>query len=98
MKKTIECTTSIELEYDENSAEFKEALSSYREVIDSDGDIDDMLMHVCHNIINFGVDTMVEGVGYVKPKYRGLFEEEKKVFSGITLKSDSFPSFDFEIE
>ena len=98
MKKTIECTTYIELEYDENSPEFKEALSSYTEMIDTDGDIDGMLKHVCHNVIHFGVDTMVEGVGYIKPNYRDLYEEEKKLFSGITLASDSFPRFDFEIE
>lgn len=98
MKKSIECTTDIELEYDENSAEFKEALSAYRETIDPDGDVDDMLKHVCHNIIHFGANTMVEGVGYIKPSYRELYDEEKELFSGITLVSDSFPRFDFEIE
>jgi hypothetical protein len=98
MKKTIECTTYIELEYDENSPEFKEALASYKECIDHEGSADDMLKHVCHNFIHFGVDTMVDGVGYIKPNYRELYEEEKKLFSGITLVSSSFPTFDFEFE
>lgn len=98
MKKTIECTTFLELDYDPETPEFKEAFDSYREIIQSDGTIEDMLKHVCHNVIHFGVDSMVEGVGYIKPNYRDLYDEEKKLFSGITLVSDSFPTFDFEIE
>jgi len=35
MKRTVKVSGEIELEYDENSPEFKEALEGYREVIDS---------------------------------------------------------------
>lgn len=83
------------LEYDENSPEFKEALESYKEVIFSKGNINDLLKYCVHNINRANVwdisSYLIEGVGFVnekdKPKPDG--------WCGITVE-ESDP--DYEIE
>lgn len=89
----ITCETDLELTFDENSKEFQDALESYRKMIDPNGDKSDMLKHVAHNLLRFGSDTIVEGVGYVKLQRASKIQEP---FSGITVKDDE-PDFDFEI-
>ena len=93
--KTINCATDIELSYDENSTDFKESFQSYKKHIRND-DIDGFLSHICHNILHFGWETSVDGVGYVKPKFK-KWSEIPEPRSGVELVSDHFPSFDFEI-
>lgn len=91
--KTIICTTEIKLEYDPNDPDFKNNLEAYREVIDSSGDKEDVLMHVAHNVLRFGHRTMVEGVGYVKAY--GKYHDTPH--SGITILNPD-PDFDYEVE
>lgn len=91
--RNVECQTNFRVTYDENSPEFKEALSSYQECIYSLGDEDDMIQHVAHNILRFGIDRMVEGVGYVKTE---TMEEPPENWSGITIDEEE-PEFNFEI-
>jgi len=92
-KMTIDITGQIELTYDENSPEFKEALEGYQEVIERDGDKESMLKHVAFYVTRFGTDGMVEGVGYVGYNGRKPTEEP---YSGIMVGED-FDEFDFEI-
>lgn len=90
---TIDVTGEIKLKYDENSPEFKEALEGYRKCIDQNGSKHDMLRHVAFYITRFGIDGMVEGVGYV-----GYIEKKptEEPYSGILVGED-FNEFDFEI-
>jgi len=92
-KIKIELTGLVELTYDENSAEFKEALEGYREVIDKNGKAEDMLKHVAFYVKRFGHEGMVEGVGYVGYNGRKPTEEPN---SGIMVSED-YDEFDFEI-
>ena len=90
---TIEITGQIELTYDENSPEFKEALEGYQEVIDKGGDKESMLKHVAFYVTRFGTDGMVEGVGYVGYNGRKPTEEP---YSGIMVGED-YDEFDFDV-
>jgi hypothetical protein len=83
MKLKLEASTSIEFEYDQNLPEFITALKSYREAINPGGDIDEMLKHVAYNILRFGDDHFIEGVGYVAVE--GSIQGAP--FSGISVNS-----------
>ena len=93
MKARIKIEGEIELSYDENSAEFKEALESYQDVIEKNGTKGSMLRHVAFYVTRFGTDGMIEGVGYVG--YNGRVPK-KEPYSGIMVGED-FDEFDFEI-
>lgn len=92
-KTTIELNGYIELTYDENSKEFKEALNAYREVCDKSGTKEDMLKHVAFHVTRFGHECMVEGVGYVG--YNGRKPTETPN-SGIMVGED-YDEFEFEV-
>ena len=90
---TIEITGQIELTYDENSPEFKEALEGYQEVIEKGASKESMLKHVAFYVTRFGTDGMVEGVGYVG--YNGKKPTEEP-YSGIMVGED-YDEFDFDV-
>lgn len=92
-KSIIEVTGQIELTYDENSEEFKEALNDYQTLIDEDGTKEDLLNHVAFYVNRFGTDGMVEGVGYVGLNGRKPKEEP---YSGIMVGED-YDEFDFSV-
>lgn len=89
---TVNVEATFKVKYDANSPEFKEALESYRDVIESDGEPDDMINHCIHNVMNFGASRMIEGVGYVKVGDR---EPEGEPFSGIVFEDDR-PEFYYD--
>jgi hypothetical protein len=93
-KVKIEVTGEIELTYNEQSKEFKEALEGYRKCMDKTGTKEDMLKHVAFYVTRFGTDGMVEGVGYVGYNGRKPTEEP---YSGIMVSED-FDEFNFEIQ
>lgn len=93
-KTIIEVTGQVELTYDENSKEFKEALDGYRQCIEKNGSKESMLKHTAFYVTRFGADGMVEGVGYVGYNGRKPMEEP---YSGIMVSED-FDEFNFEIE
>ena len=93
MNTIIEITGEIELEYDENTNEFKEALEAYQKSIDPNGKKEDILKHVAFHVTRFGIESMVEGVGYVAFGSNKIEEP----FSGITVKKN-YDEFDFEIK
>ena len=66
MKKvTVEVSTSINLNYNPESEEFKYALEMYRDAIDSEADEKDMLRHIAWYITTFGTESIIEGIGCV---------------------------------
>ncbi|RXK57548.1 hypothetical protein ESA94_20330 [Lacibacter luteus] len=87
----FEITGYIELIYDENSTEFKEALEGYKKCIDKTGTKEDMLKHTAFYVTRFGTDGMVEGVGYVGYNGRKPTEEP---YSGIMVSED-YDEFEF---
>ena len=89
----IEVSGIIELTYDENSPEFKEALEGYKDVMEREGTKESMLKHVAFYITRFGIYSMVEGVGYVGHNNQTLMGEP---YSGIMV-GKGFDDFDFEI-
>jgi len=91
---TIEITGQIELTYDENSPEFKEALESYQEAIVKKGNKVSMLKHVAFNVTRFGTDRMVDGIGYVG--YNGRKPSEEP-YSGIMVSED-YDEYNFDVQ
>lgn len=92
-KAIIEVQGQVELTFDDESKEFKEALESFKDVIASDGSKEVMLRHIAFYVTRFGVDQMVEGVGYVGFNGRKPTEEP---FSGIMVDED-YDEFDFHM-
>jgi hypothetical protein len=90
MKKTFEVTSFVELEYNENSTEFKESLASYKNVIYSKATARDMINNVVLNLVKNGHERIIEGVGYVK--YNGECKDNS-MFCGITLLNEIEPDF-----
>ena len=84
-KRSITVTTEFSLQFDPNSWEFKEAFESYKNVIDHNANVDDMLDYVCGFISDAGLDTMIDGVGYVSynGEYPFLYDED--LISGIDI-------------
>ena len=89
MKKSIEVMTQIDLQYDENSTEFKEAHKSYSECIDRGASVDDMLKHTATHVLRCGLGTMAEGVGYVG--CNGEIPEDN--YSGIMIVNGDYDMF-----
>jgi hypothetical protein len=97
IKKNIEVTTTFTLMYDHNSPEFMQAFKDYKECIDKDASIKDMLFNVSGQIMARGIDDMIEGVGYVQR--HGREEKDKKkleLFSGIWVEDDS-PNSEYSV-
>ncbi len=81
--RTFELTSEVALTYDESSDEFREALGSYREMIDGSGDSDAMLKYVAGCLREWGDhERMIEGVGYVGVVGREVPESN---YSGIQV-------------
>lgn len=89
----IEISGEINLTYDENSTEFKNALEGYKELIDERGTKERMLTHVAFCVMTFGISNLVEGVGYVG--CGGILPNERP-YSGIMVSTgyDEFITFD----
>lgn len=87
-KATINLSAQICLEYDPGSEEFKESLRSYKEIVDDNGDEEKMLENIAYNVGLFGIERMVEGIGYV------AYEDRNKPdgWCGITIVDS--PDFD----
>lgn len=61
----IEVSTTISMNYDPESEEFKDSLESYRDAIESNASEEDILRHIAWYITAFGTENMIEGIGYV---------------------------------
>ena len=93
MKTTkIEITVEIELKYDENSPEFKQAFEDYRTSMDKNATVEQMLRHIAFHVTRFGVETMVECVGNVG--FNGRKPQED--YCGVMVGED-FDEFDFAL-
>jgi hypothetical protein len=89
MTRTVELSIYVDVTYDETSSEFQQSLESYRRLICSDADADDMVKTTVACIAQYGTDRMVEGVGYVR--VGGQPCPDEGLFCGIEVESDYFP-------
>lgn len=95
MKVVVELHITYEMIYDINSKEFGDAFASFSDNINKKGSIDDMLIHVAHNVqLDGGPGSHVDGVGWVS--VRGLVPDKwKDQYTGIDFKTDpSAPDID----
>lgn len=58
-------STTINLTYDPESEEFKEALESYQDMIDDSASEEDMLRQIAWYVTACGTGSLIEGIGYV---------------------------------
>lgn len=96
MEKQIEITTTgtFNFKYNPESSEFKEALASFADMIDSAGEEEDMLKHITHSVRQWGWEHLVEGVGYISRAGRKVPE---KGWCGVEVEDDE-PDFEYNIE
>ncbi len=97
---TINVSGEINLKYDEDSKDFKEALASYRKSIDGRGTVKDMLEHVAAQLLKDGLDSMVEGVGFIySPDEKIGSKYKDNIYAGIQLaQEDVDENLTFEID
>lgn len=95
MKVKIEVWGEIELTFNRNSKEFKAALAAYRNANTESANEEDMLNHVAFYITRFGIDSMIEGVGYVGENGRKP-PKENTPYSGIMVGED-YDEFAFDL-
>lgn len=93
---TVNFSGSLIFQYDENSPEFKQAFSDFKEVIDSGAtSTDDMISHIAYNVARFGVENLVEGVGYVK--FNGRVEDAE-MYCGVELLEEGYDNMSGQVE
>lgn len=100
MKHLYDVTMAInfrcDVQFDSESPSFKEALASYRDVIDRNASIEDMVKHVVWNVY-YRNDQDVEGVGHVlKDGDEGI--NPKFNLSGINCQTYWDEVSEFEID
>ncbi|RTL03621.1 hypothetical protein EKK58_12565 [Candidatus Dependentiae bacterium] len=76
---------SIEVQWDPNSKEFQTTMESFRDVINSNADEEDVIIHATEQAFKYGADRMIEGIGFVKCLGR---VEDENLYSGIDIDDD----------
>lgn len=100
-KVTVE--KEIIIEFDENSEDFKMLWEGYTSAIDSEADYKSFVESIASIISRYGVDEMIEGVGYVKHNgenqnvfHNGKYEEQKG-YVNVEVDTDLNRMIDFDI-
>ena len=100
-KVTIE--KEIIIEFDENSEDFKTLWEGYTSAIDSGADYQTFAENIASQISRYGVNDMIEGVGYVKHNgknqnafHNGKYEEQKG-YVNVEVDTDINRMVDFDI-
>lgn len=83
----VELHLTYEMIYDTNSKEFGDAYASYRNSINRNGSIENMMLYVAHNVqLSGGPGAHIDGVGWVS--VGGLVPVQyKDQYTGIDFKS-----------
>lgn len=67
MKKIkVQLEAEIEIEFDENSEEFKTLWESYLEYFDSQADYESFCENIAMQVAKHGTEEHIDGVGYLK--------------------------------
>ncbi|MDR2207156.1 MAG: hypothetical protein LBE36_13490 [Flavobacteriaceae bacterium] len=66
MKIKIEVKSELEIEFDENSTEFKELFENYNKYFIECCDYEEFAEIIASHIARFGIEDLIEGVGFVK--------------------------------
>lgn len=89
----VEATAEYRLSYDPYSEELLETLKGFKEVIDPEAGVLDMMLHIVHSLRAYrSPREMIEGVGYLM--YQGKYHGEPH--SGISV-SDPDPDYHYTV-
>lgn len=100
-KVTVE--KEIIIEFDNNSTDFKELWEGYKSAIDSGADYESFAESIASYISRYGVNDMIEGVGYVKHNgenqraFRNGKYEEQEGCVNVEVDTDLNNMVDFDI-
>jgi hypothetical protein len=101
IRVTVEA--EIDIEFDENSEEFKEVWQGYKEAIDRDADYESFAESIASFVSRYGVKDFFEGVGYFKYNgenqnifNKGKYEEQPAVVN-LIVATDLNDMVDFDI-
>jgi len=94
----------IIVEFDENSKDFKELWEGYTSAIDSEADYQTFAENIASQISRYGVNDMIEGVGYVKLNggnqsafHNGKYEKQEGCVN-VEVETDLNRMVDFYID
>lgn len=93
IKKQVQVSYILELEYNPDSEQFQTALKDYNEAICSNTSEDQLIQFVAKHIMKYGIGPMMPGVGYIK--YNGRCTDER-LWSGVSVIDDE-PSAETEL-
>ena len=65
MKKRIEISTTIIVEFDPTSEKFKNTLEAFQEQFEPSGGVDDLLTHIMSQVARYGTRDNIECIGHV---------------------------------
>lgn len=92
----VTATTIYTFYYDPESTEFKAAIEDFRACMSADATEEDMIENAAHQLrLRGGVDTMFEGIGWLKKKK--VAEATEEPYSGIEVDCED-PSFQYDFE
>ena len=85
MKSTLDVQVeyTFQFDYDTDSDLYKQTIKDYNEVIDKGANHYDMLKQIAWHVSKFGVERMIEGVGFISVD--GTPQGDP--YCGINLKS-----------
>lgn len=93
----IQVSGSVELSFDRNSSEFKNALASYRDHIDSFATENDMLCAIAKSVALNGINKCIEGVGFVGYTFRYPNAIPENGYCGVMVVESGYDDFECEI-
>lgn len=104
MKKfNVQLEAEIEIEFDENSEDFKTLWQNYKEFFDPSADYESFCENIASQVARYGTRDHIEGVGYLKvngKNYRrfsnGDFQEVPGIIN-VNLQTDLNDKVDFNV-
>lgn len=103
-KFKITVQQEIIVEFDENSKDFKELWEGYTYAIDREADYQSFAENIASQISRYGVNDMIEGVGFVKLNgenqrvfHNGKYEEQEGCVN-VEVDTDLNLMVDFYID
>lgn len=104
MKKfNVQLEAEIEIEFDENSEEFKALWGSYKEFIDPYANYESFCENIASQVARYGTKDQIEGVGYLKinGKNQWIFSkggyQEVTGLVNVNLETDLNNKLEFEV-
>jgi len=84
-RKQILVEADIKVEYDPESAEFKNSMETYRIIYNEEGDEEDFIGMIVEHILIFGIKYPIESLGYVSVNGKFSNTKHKESWLGVNL-------------